>query len=260
MPRQERGAAIRRRGRDLLLALACGGGMATLAFAVMTRPLPDNTVSRFFMDNAWPEGGGTNVVNVIIVDFRGFDTMGEISVLAVVAIAVYALLRRFRPARESLEASPGRRNAEVEAREEMFIPAVIMRFMFPAIALFAAYLLWRGHNSPGGGFAAGVALAIAMILQYMAGGTRWAEDRLALRPMRWMAMGLLLAGATGAGAWIFGYPFLTSHTSHFTLPLLGTLHVPSAMLFDIGVFALVVGATGLILISLAHQSVRHPWN
>ena len=256
---QARSAAIRRRGRDLLIAIACGAGMATLAYAVMTRPSPDNTISRFFMDNAWPQGGGANVVNVIIVDFRGFDTMGEISVLAVVGIAVYALLRRFRPARESLEASP-RRKSNAEAHEEMQVPAVIMRLMFPAIALFAAYLLWRGHNLPGGGFAAGVALAIAMILQYMAGGTRWAEDRLALRPMRWMGVGLLVAGATGAGAWIFGYPFLTSHTSHFTLPLLGALHVPSAFLFDIGVFALVVGATGLVLIALAHQSVRHPWS
>ena len=66
--------------------------------------------------------------------------------------------------------------------------------------------------------------------------------------------------ATGAGAWLFAHPFLTSHTAHFTLPLLGELHVPSAFFFDIGVFSLVVGATGLILIALAHQSQRHPWN
>ena len=71
----------------------------------MTRPLPE-TISRYFMENAWPQGGGTNVVNVIIVDFRGFDTLGEITVLAVVGIAVYALLRRFRPARESIDTPP----------------------------------------------------------------------------------------------------------------------------------------------------------
>jgi multicomponent K+:H+ antiporter subunit A len=94
----------------------------------------------------------------------------------------------------------------------------------------------------------------------MAGGTRWAEDRLALRPMRWMGMGLLIAAATGAGALALDYPFLTTHTAHLTLPILGDLHVPTAFLFDIGVFSLVVGATGLVLIALAHQSVRHPWN
>ena len=81
-----------------------------------------------------------------------------------------------------------------------------MRFMFPVIGLLAGYLLLRGHNLPGGGFVAGLALAVAVILQYMAGGTRWAEDRLSIRPMRWMGAGLLLGGATGAGAWLFAHP------------------------------------------------------
>ena len=247
-------AALPRRLRDLALAIGCGAGLAALAYAVMTRPLPE-TISSYFMEHAWALGGGTNVVNVIIVDFRGFDTLGEISVLAVVAAAVYALLRRFRPAPESLDPA-GRPIAE----EDMLVPALIMRVMFPIIGLLAGYLLLRGHNLPGGGFAAGVALAIAVILQYMAGGTRWVEQRLVIRPDRWMGAGLLLAGATGAGSWIFAHPFLTSHTAHLDLPLLGELHVPSAVFFDLGVFALVVGATGLMLIALAHQSVRHPWS
>jgi multicomponent K+:H+ antiporter subunit A len=248
-------AALPRRLRDLALAVGCGGGAAALAYAVMTRPLPDNTVSRYFVENAWPLGGGTNVVNVIIVDFRGFDTLGEISVLAVVGIAVYALLRRFRPARESLDTP-----ARFDAADDLLVPALIVRLMFPLIGMLAGYLLLRGHNLPGGGFAAGVTLAIAVILQYMAGGTRWAEARLVIRPASWMGAGLLLAGATGAGSWAFAHPFLTSHTAHFALPLLGELHLPSAFFFDLGVFSLVVGATGLILIALAHQSVRHPWN
>ena len=248
-------AALPRRLRDLALAVGCGGGASALAYAVMTRPLPDNTVSRYFVENAWPLGGGTNVVNVIIVDFRGFDTLGEISVLAVVGIAVYALLRRFRPARESLDTP-----ARFDAADDLLVPALIVRLMFPLIGMLAGYLLLRGHNLPGGGFAAGVTLAIAVILQYMAGGTRWAEARLVIRPASWMGAGLLLAGATGAGSWAFAHPFLTSHTAHFALPLLGELHLPSAFFFDLGVFSLVVGATGLILIALAHQSVRHPWN
>jgi multicomponent K+:H+ antiporter subunit A len=74
--------------------------------------------------------------------------------------------------------------------------------------------------------------------------------------MRWVGAGLLLAAATGAGAWLFAHPFLTSHTPHVELPLIGALHLPSAFLFDLGVFSLVVGATGLILIALAHQSLR----
>jgi multicomponent K+:H+ antiporter subunit A len=132
--------------------------------------------------------------------------------------------------------------------------------MFPVIGVLAGYLLLRGHNLPGGGFVAGLALAIAVILQYMAGGTRWAEDRLSIRPTRWMGAGLLLGGGTGAGAWLYSHAFLTSHTAHLHLPVLGALHLPSAFLFDLGIFAVVVGATGLILIAIAHQSVRHPWN
>jgi multicomponent K+:H+ antiporter subunit A len=250
-------AALPRRLRDLAIAVASGAGLAAISYAVMTRPLPDNTISRYFMEHAYPQGGGTNVVNVIIVDFRGFDTLGEIAVLGVVAIVVYALLRRFRPARESTPPPlQQKEQGAATAAEDLLVPALLMRLMFPAIALLAAYLLLRGHNLPGGGFAAGLTLAIAVILQYMAGGTRWVEARLAMRPVRWMGTGLLLAGATGAGSWLFGYPFLTSHTAHVRVPVLGELDLPSAFLFDLGVFSLVVGATGLLLIALAHQSVR----
>jgi multicomponent K+:H+ antiporter subunit A len=253
--------ALPRRLRDLAIAAASGGGLAAIAYAVMTRPLPDHTVSRYFMERAYPQGGGTNVVNVILVDFRGFDTLVEITVLGVVAIAVYALLRRFRPARESAEPPPQQQaQSPATAAEDLLVPAVIMRLMFPAIALLAVYLLLRGHNLPGGGFVAGLTLATGVILQYMAGGTRWAESHLAIRPMRWLGTGLLAAAATGLGSWWFGYPFLTSHTAHFRLPLLGELHLPSAFFFDLGVFSLVVGATGLLLIALAHQSIRDRWN
>ncbi|HWM44312.1 MAG TPA: monovalent cation/H+ antiporter subunit A [Burkholderiales bacterium] len=250
-------AALPRRLRDAAIALASGAGLAALAYAVMTRPLPDHTISRFFVARAYPEGGGTNVVNVIIVDFRGLDTLGEISVLGVVAVAVYSLLRRFRPARESVEAPQQQKSQSAAAgAEDLLVPALIMRLMFPAIGMLSLYLLLRGHNLPGGGFVAGITLAVGVIVQYMAGGTRWVEDRLRIQPLRWIGAGLLLSVATGAGAWFFAHPFLTSHTPHVELPLIGALHLPSAFLFDLGVFGLVVGATVLILIALAHQSVR----
>jgi multicomponent K+:H+ antiporter subunit A len=250
-------AALPRRARDALIAVASGCGLGLISYAVMTRPLPDHAVSRFFIEQAWPKGGGTNVVNVIIVDFRGFDTLGEISVLAVVAVAVYSLLRRFRPAPETMEPLPQRvHQSPAAAAEDVAVPAVLMRAMFPVAVVLSLYLLLRGHNLPGGGFVAGITLAVGVILQYMAGGTRWAEERLAIRPMRWLAMGLSLALITGAGAWVFGHPFLTSHVAHVELPLAGSLHLPSALFFDLGVFFLVVGATGLVLIALAHQSTR----
>jgi multicomponent K+:H+ antiporter subunit A len=79
---------------------------------------------------------------------------------------------------------------------------------------------------------------------------------MSLRPLRWMGTGLLFALFTGLGAMLMGYPFLTTHTAHLTLPLLGEIHVASALFFDIGVYAVVVGSTLLILTALAHQSVR----
>jgi multicomponent K+:H+ antiporter subunit A len=108
---------FRRRG-DLFIALLGGTGMAALAYAMMTRPLPDS-ISRYFVEKAYPGGGGTNVVNVILVDFRGFDTLGEITVLAIVALTVFTLLRRFRPAPESIQmpAQQHRQNAFDDARE-----------------------------------------------------------------------------------------------------------------------------------------------
>ena len=114
----------------------------------------------------------------------------------------------------------------------------------------------RGHNEPGGGFVAGLVLSSALLLQYIISGTHWVEAHMPLSPRRWIAVGLLCALATGLGALTLGYPFLTSHTAHLHLPVVGEIHVASAMFFDIGVFSLVVGSTLLILTALAHQSVR----
>jgi multicomponent K+:H+ antiporter subunit A len=241
--------------------------MAALAFGVMTR-FPPELLAEPFLERAYTEGGGTNVVNVILVDFRGFDTLGEITVLGAVALTAYALLRRFRPALDSVDvpeqqrdqsaddaSRPGRRDGDTVA-DWLLIPSVMSRLLFPVIGLVAVFLLLRGHDLPGGGFAAGLTASLAIILQYMLGGTQWIEARLRVLPLRWMGFGLLLATGTGLAAWVFGRPFLTSYFTYAELPVIGTVPMASALLFDIGVFALVVGATILMLIALAHQSVR----
>jgi multicomponent K+:H+ antiporter subunit A len=253
--------------RDLAIALAAGAGLSTIAYAMMVRSPPDG-ISRFFLERAQTEGGGANVVNVILVDFRGYDTLGEITVLGVVAIAVYALLRRCRPALESIDIPmqqrvqnaydidhPERQMGDTIA-DYLMVPSVIMRMLFPVIATMAVFLLLRGHDLPGGGFVAGLTMAVGIILQYMAGGATWIETRFRISPVRWMAMGLLFATATGAGAWLVGYPFLTSHMFDINLPVIGVLHLSSVYLFELGVFSLVFGATVLMLIALAHQSLR----
>ncbi len=198
-----------RRYRDFATAVVAGAGMTLIAYAVMTRSPPD-TISDYLLENAYEEGGGRNVVNVILVDFRGFDTFGEIAVLGIVAITVFSLFRRFRPAPDTVAPPEQQRtqNASDEARPDrtagetvsdyLLVPSVIMQWLFPVIIVLAAYLFMRGHDLPGGGFAAGVAMAVAFILQYLAAGTRFVEDRLRVLPVNWIGLGLLTAAAVGA--------------------------------------------------------------
>ena len=254
-----------RRSRDSLIAVGGGLGIAAASYAVLLRN-PPPSIGEFFVLRALTEGGGSNVVNVLLVDFRGFDTMGEITVLAAVALTVYALLRRFRPATESI-AIPVQQASDVDPTKNqapaaqarsgyLMIPAVYLRLLLPVMGVMAAYFFMRGHNLPGGGFVAGLIFATALIVQYMVAGTDWVESHLRLRPHRWISWGLFCACFTGIGAWFLGYPFLTSHTAHLDLPLLGELHAPSAFMFDVGVFLVVVGSTMLTLVALAHQSLR----
>lgn len=256
-----------RRHRDFVTAVLCGLGMAMIAYVIMTTPVIP-TVGDAFLQRAYSEGGGTNVVNVILVDFRGFDTFGEIAVLAIVALTVFALLRRFRPAPDSVEIPEQQRiqNAYDDERDDrevgetvsdyLRVPSVIMQWMFPVTIVLAAYLFLRGHDLPGGGFAAGIAMAIGFMLQYLAGGVRWTEERLRILPVRWIGFGLLAAAVTGMAAWLFDRPFLTSYFQYTEIPFIGKMPTASALFFDLGVFSLVVGATVLILIAIAHQSIR----
>ena len=268
LPSSLRKARIRRL-RDFLLSTVVGGGMALLSYAMLTRQTP-NDISSFYLSRALPEGGGSNVVNVMLVDFRGFDTLGEITVLGAVALTVYALLRRFRPSKESMELPPQQRQLAPDVATDlvnprqasdtalgfMMVPAVLVRLLLPIALVVSFYLFMRGHNQPGGGFVAGLVMSVAFILQYMVAGTQWVEAQMSLRPMRWMGFGLFSATLTGLGALFAGYPFLTTHTWHFSLPVLGDIHIASALFFDVGVYAMVVGSTLLMLTALGHQSVR----
>jgi multicomponent K+:H+ antiporter subunit A len=267
-PLRQTARARARRVRDLAVAIGAGTGLAALAFAMLTRPAVLG-LAPFFIDNTLEPAGGRNVVNVILVDFRGFDTLGEITVVAIVALIVYALLRRFRPAPESIELPHAQREdsarhaafdhpQDLLPRGDMRFPAVLARLLLPMAALVSLYFLLRGHNAPGGGFVGGLVMATAFIVQYMVGGTIWVESRLRIHPQLWVALGLLAAAAAGIGAWLASRPFLTAISADLHLPLVGEVHVSSVLAFDFGVYMLVIGATVLMLIALAHQSLRSP--
>ena len=205
----------------------------------MTRPL--ESISWYFLEKSVPLGGGANVVNVILVDFRGYDTFGELIVLVIAALGVAALATGSRPARPA-----GAGTAPPSAGTPLLL-AVAARWLLPLALLVSIFLFVRGHNAPGGGFVAGLVTAVALLIQFMAGH----GPRLRLRRgyVRIAGAGLLVAGATGVGAWFFGKPFLTSAHGEPVLPVIGQLPLASAMAFDLGVYLAVVGATMLILVA-----------
>ena len=264
------GARVRarsRRLRDLALASIAGASLAMLSYAVLTRQAGKG-ISHFFIENSLPLGGGSNVINVILVDFRGFDTLGEITVVGIVALTVFALLRRFRPAPESMEPPQQQREQDgqtgIAAPDPhaplppgpMMVPGTLVQLLLPVAGMVSVFFLLRGHNEPGGGFVGGLIMATAIILQYLVGGTAWAESRTRIRPQYWIGAGLLCAAGAGLSAWVATRPFLSALAWHETFPIIGELHLSTVLLFDLGVYFLVIGSTVLILVALAHQSLR----
>ncbi|WP_295383825.1 monovalent cation/H+ antiporter subunit A [uncultured Thiodictyon sp.] len=243
-----------RQVRDLLLALAAGGGNAALAWAVLTRPA--ESIADWFLTHSLPGGGGANVVNVILVDFRGFDTLGEITVLALAGLGIYAMLDGLRLPAPAADAQG--RAWDPDAHP--LIMASLVRLLLPLALLVAVYILLRGHQLPGGGFIAGLVTAVALIMQYLANGVAWTRARLPANLHPLIAAGLLIATMTGLGSLALGYPFLTSSFVHFHWALVGDFELASAMAFDLGVYLVVVGATLLILIhlGLVHDLSRPP--
>jgi multicomponent K+:H+ antiporter subunit A len=238
--------------RDLLLAGGFGGLVAFLVYAVLTRPY--QSISGFFLENSVSGGGGSNVVNVILVDFRGFDTLGEITVLAIAGAGIYAMLRGLQLPQPQTD-SAGR----PWARDRYpLILATLSRIILPLALMISVFIFLRGHNLPGGGFIAGLLTASALILQYVAMGVSWTQQRLPVNYNRLAGAGLMLAGLTGVGSWVFGYPFLTSSFGYFELPLVGKFELATAMLFDLGVYLAVVGATLLILANLGKLAQEVP--
>ncbi|MFC0268719.1 monovalent cation/H+ antiporter subunit A [Kushneria aurantia] len=247
-PRESSGGRI---VRDILIAAAFGALIASLNYAVLTREL--DSISSYFLANALPEGGGHNVVNVILVDFRGFDTLGEITVLAIAGLAIYKLLNRLRLFMPATDLE-GRVWA---ADRHPVLLMVVAQTLLPLALLVSFFIFLRGHNYPGGGFIAGLITAVALILLYMSRGVEWAQQRLTFQFQPIAIAGVALSTLTGLGSMLFGYPFLTSTFGHFHLPLIGDIELASALVFDGGIYLAVVGATLMILANLGKLTTEY---
>ncbi len=247
-----------RRWRDAIIALGGGLGIATIAWLIMTRD--HNSISWFFLQQSIPLGGGTNVVNVILVDFRGFDTFGEITVLGIAAIGVLSLMDGMRAHGTTM----------TQGLTYRFNPSPLMlritaSWILPVALVVSLYIFMRGHNLPGGGFIAGLVTSLALIIQYIAVGQDKTEQLLGAKSGRlyeiWIGVGLTIAGLTGVAAWFWSRPFLTSAHIYVSPPVIGEMHLASAALFDVGVYVTVVGATMLMISVLGdsrHSSMTGP--
>jgi len=242
-----------RQWRDAGLAIAAGLGVTALVWMVLTRP--SVSFANYVLETARPLAGGSNAVNVVIVDYRSFDTLGEIAVLVIAGLIIHALLAGFKP----LPASPAEPHyGGPEAGRSPLMLQIVARLALPFTVLIAAYMFIRGHNLPGGGFIGGLVMAIGLLLLQMAKGQHWVAERSEIDFRDWMGYGLLVASAAGLGSFYFGAPFLTSTYDYPWLPGVGGVPMASAFVFDAGVFLVVVGATMVMLLGIARLSRPAP--
>jgi multicomponent K+:H+ antiporter subunit A len=247
-----------RRWRDAIIAIVGGVGIGWITWLILTRD--HNSISWFFLQQSIPLGGGSNVVNVILVDFRGFDTFGEITVLGIAGIGTLCLMDGMRTHGTTM----------TQGLTYRFNPSPLMlritsSWILPLALVISLYIFLRGHNYPGGGFIAGLITALALIIQYIALGQDQAEQLLKAKSGRlyeiWIGTGLSIAGLTAIAAWYWGRPFLTSAHIYVSPPILGEMHLASAAAFDVGVYITVVGATMLMISVLGdsrHSSMSGP--
>ena len=245
-----------RRVRDAGVAIAGGVVTFTLAYHLLLRDAVTTPISEFHLANSYKGGGGTNVVNVILVDFRGFDTYGEIIVLGIAALLIFALT-------ETLLSSPVRarllNRIPDQARAGDTHPmmmVVVTRVIMPIVLMVGFYIFLRGHNEPGGGFIAGLIVSIGVVMQYMASGFNWTSARLKYPYHGVIGAGVLVAGFTGIGSWFVAKPFLTSDFTYVRIPPFDKFELATAALFDVGVFLAVVGAVMLSLESFSRLARR----
>jgi len=254
------------------LALAVGATVTTLAVYAMAART-GTPIAALLPDAAYFRGHGANTVNVLLVDIRAWDTLGEVSVLLVAATGVASLVfrhRRFGAAPRVSDAgqpdigrlpdiaiSPAAgdvtwlRGSELrDPRHRSLVLEVATRMIFPLIMVLSAYFFFAGHNTPGGGFAGGLTAGLALVLRYLAGGRYELGETLPLDAGKILGVGLGLSAGTAAASLLVGAPVLSSALIQIDVPVLGTVKFVTALFFDLGVYMIVVGLVLDVLRSL----------
>lgn len=255
-----------------VLSVAVGATVTALAVYAMAARSGAG-IAELLPDAAYYRGYGMNTVNVLLVDIRAWDTMGEISVLLVAATGVASLVfrnRRFGAAPRVADAgqpdigrvsayphSPAAgeitwlRGSELrDPRHRSLVLEVATRVIFPLIMVLSLYFFFAGHNTPGGGFAGGLTAGLALVLRYLAGGRYELGETLPLDAGKVLGTGLALSAGTAVASLFLGAPALSSAVIEFEVPVLGTVKFVTALLFDLGVYLIVVGLVLDVLRSL----------
>jgi multicomponent Na+:H+ antiporter subunit A len=247
-----------------LLGAAVGATVTALgAYAMNAR----NTapISLQLPEAAYTIGNGKNVVNVLLVDIRAWDTLGEISVLLVAATGVASLVFRTRrfgtaprvadaPGAEEAASSPEttwlRGGDLIDPRHRSLVLEITTRMIFPTMMVLSVYFFFSGHNAPGGGFAGGLTAGLALVLRYLAGGRYELGEAVPIDAGKILGLGLMFSAGTAMASLFLGAPALSSATLEVTLPLLGDIKMVTAIFFDLGVYLIVVGLVLDVLRSL----------
>jgi multicomponent Na+:H+ antiporter subunit A len=251
--RFERQSSPRRRIIRLVIAAAVGLTVFVFALVAASYRL-EPPVSEEMVARAVPDGHGRNVVNVILVDFRGFDTLGEITVLAVASIGAVALAR---VGRRADAARRGPKQLSPPAPRLPFVD-VSVRLVFPVVMMMSLWLLFAGHNQPGGGFVGGLLAGAAITLRYVAGGIREVRDHAHFRPWTVLGIGLLIASVTATIPLFLSGSVLEVGFVSLDVPALGEVALSSALLFDTGVYLAVVGMVLMVFEAFGDDPVGVP--
>ncbi|MFG3713552.1 Na+/H+ antiporter subunit A [Micromonospora sp. NPDC047730] len=259
----------RRRWVRRAIGVAAGvvaAGLALTAAAARNAP----TISDAFPDLAVSQGCGRNVVNVTLVDIRAWDTMGELAVLVVAATGVASLIfqrsrtgpRPRRPEPSGPARRPGRPvwlrgGATLHERRRSIVLEVVTRLIFHTVVVFSLFLLFSGHNAPGGGFAGGLVASLALVVRYLAGGRDELAEAAPVGAGTVLGAGLLVSIGTGVVALLAGGSVLESARIDLWLPLIGDFYLVTSLFFDVGVYLVVVGLVLDILRSLGAEVDRH---
>ena len=269
--------------RGIRAAIGIGVGLVMAVVALVAAGARTaSPISLEWPDLAYEFGHGSNVVNVALVDLRGWDTMGELSVIIAAATGVASLIflrtrtedqtRSPRPSgRDNLRArlvndlpaDDGGRSSwllagrTLASRNRSILLEVVVRLLFHSLIVLSLYLLFAGHNAPGGGFAAGLVVGLAFTARYLAGGRHELAAAAPLDAGKLLGTGLVLAVGTALVPLFFGVDALTSTWFEAEIWLFGHIEFVTSTIFDVGVYLVVIGLALDVLRSLGSEVDRH---